>query len=375
MSQSPSDQELNANQVAANPAVPSDTDPADAGNPATETPLSTPTAQSTEKPHANKAEQQRARASRLLQAVRDELEKALIGQTAIVDGVLCTLIASGHVLIEGVPGLGKTLLVRAIAQCFSGQFNRIQFTPDLMPSDVTGHAIYDLQSEQFKLRRGPAFTNLLLADEINRAPAKTQAALLEVMQERSITLEGRSLAVPQPFMVLATQNPIEQEGTYPLPEAELDRFMVKLHIDYPKEHEEQRLVRAVTRSAQADMLDSTPLRVLLQPRDVLAIQQIASALPVDDQVLNYAVSLVRMTRQWPGLSSGAGPRASIDLVRYARACALLNGHAFVTPDDIKHSALNVLRHRVHLSAELDIEGMQVDQVLQQMLNHVAAPRQ
>lgn len=375
MSQSPSDLELNLSESTVNPNVSSDMDPVEASKPTTDTTVDAATAQRMADSQANKVEQQRARASRLMQAVRDELEKVLIGQTAIVDGVLCTLIASGHVLIEGVPGLGKTLLVRAIAQCFSGQFNRIQFTPDLMPSDVTGHAIYDLQSEQFKLRRGPAFTNLLLADEINRAPAKTQAALLEVMQERSITLEGRSLAVPQPFMVLATQNPIEQEGTYPLPEAELDRFMVKLHIDYPEEHEEQRLVRAVTRSAQADMLDSTPLRVLLQPRDVLAIQKIASALPVDDQVLNYAVSLVRMTRQWPGLSSGAGPRASIDLVRYARARALLNGHTFVTPDDIKHSALNILRHRVHLSAELDIEGLQVEQVLHQLIKNVAAPRQ
>jgi MoxR-like ATPase len=374
MSQSPSDLELNLNESAVNPATPSDTDPADASNRIAETILNGPAAESPADSATSKTDQQRARASRLMQAVRDELEKALIGQTAIVDGVLCTLIACGHVLIEGVPGLGKTLLVRALAQCFSGQFNRIQFTPDLMPSDVTGHAIYDLHSEQFKLRKGPAFTNLLLADEINRAPAKTQAALLEVMQERSITLEGRSLAVPQPFMVLATQNPIEQEGTYPLPEAELDRFMVKLHIDYPNEREEQRLVRAVTRSAQADMLDSTPLRVLLQPRDVLAIQKIASALPVDDQVLNYAVSLVRMTRQWPGLSRGAGPRASIDLIRYARARALLAGHTFVTPDDVKNSALNVLRHRVYLSAELEIEGVQVKQILQQLLNHVAAPR-
>ena len=175
-------------------------------------------------------------------------------------------------------------------------------------------------------------------------------------------------------MVLATQNPIEQEGTYPLPEAELDRFMVKLHIDYPQEQEEQRLVRAVTRSAQADMLENTALRVLLQPRDMQTIQKIASALPVDDQVLNYAVSLVRSTRQWPGLSSGAGPRASIDLIRYARARALLQGHSFVSPDDVKRSALNILRHRVHLSAELAIEGLQVEQVLQQLLNQVPVPR-
>ena len=167
---------------------------------------------------------QRQRASQLAQALRAELQKALIGQTAVIDDVLSALIAGGHVLVEGVPGLGKTLLVRALARCFGGEFARIQFTPDLMPSDVTGHAVYDLQSEQFKLRKGPVFTNLLLADEINRAPAKTQAALLEVMQERQVTLEGRALNVPLPFMVLATQNPIEQEGTYPLPEAQLDRF-------------------------------------------------------------------------------------------------------------------------------------------------------
>ena len=367
MSQSPTDLELTLDATASSSAENSAKTPSSDSSQAAETASAAPVT-------TDKAEQQRIRASRLLRAVRAELEKALIGQSAVIEGVLCSLIASGHVLIEGVPGLGKTLLVRALAQCFAGQFNRIQFTPDLMPSDITGHAIYDLQSEQFKLRKGPAFTNLLLADEINRAPAKTQAALLEVMQERSITLEGRSLEVPQPFMVLATQNPIEQEGTYPLPEAELDRFMVKLHMSYPEESHEQQLVREVTRSARADMLDSTPLRTLLHARDLQAMQKIASAIAVDDSVLNYAVRLVRMTRQWPGLTSGAGPRASIDLIRYARAAALLNGNAFVTPDDVKRSALNVLRHRVHLSAELEIEGLQVEQVLQQLLDQVPVPR-
>ncbi len=367
MSQSPTDLELTLDAPAPSSAENSVTTPSSDSSQAAETASAAPVT-------TDKAEQQRIRASRLLRAVRAELEKALIGQSAVIEGVLCSLIASGHVLIEGVPGLGKTLLVRALAQCFAGQFNRIQFTPDLMPSDITGHAIYDLQSEQFKLRKGPAFTNLLLADEINRAPAKTQAALLEVMQERCITLEGRSLEVPQPFMVLATQNPIEQEGTYPLPEAELDRFMVKLHMSYPEESHEQQLVREVTRSARADMLDSTPLRTLLHARDLQAMQKIASAIAVDDSVLNYAVRLVRMTRQWPGLTSGAGPRASIDLIRYARAAALLNGNAFVTPDDVKRSALNVLRHRVHLSAELEIEGLQVEQVLQQLLDQVPVPR-
>jgi len=317
---------------------------------------------------------QRLRASQLAQALRDELHKAVIGQDDVIDGVLTALIAGGHVLIEGVPGLGKTLLVRALARCFGGEFSRIQFTPDLMPSDVTGHAVYDMQSEQFKLRKGPVFTNLLLADEINRAPAKTQAALLEVMQERQVTLEGKALAVPQPFLVMATQNPIEQEGTYPLPEAELDRFMLMLRMDYPQANEELELVRQVTRSARADMLDVSALRQLVQARDVLALQKIASELPLDDQVLDYAVRLARTTRSWPGLTLGAGPRASIALVRGGRARALLRGGEFVTPDDIKGCALAVLRHRVRLSAELDIEGLSVDQVLQQLLDQVAAPR-
>ncbi len=323
---------------------------------------------------ASNAVSQRLRASQLAQALRDELHKAVIGQDDVIDGVLTALIAGGHVLIEGVPGLGKTLLVRALARCFGGEFSRIQFTPDLMPSDVTGHAVYDMQSEQFKLRKGPVFTNLLLADEINRAPAKTQAALLEVMQERQVTLEGKALAVPQPFLVMATQNPIEQEGTYPLPEAELDRFMLMLRMDYPQANEELELVRQVTRSARADMLDVSALRQLVQARDVLALQKIASELPLDDQVLDYAVRLARTTRSWPGLALGAGPRASIALVRGGRARALLRGGEFVTPDDIKGCALAVLRHRARLSAELDIEGLSVDQVLQQLLDQVAAPR-
>ena len=217
-------------------------------------------------------------------------------------------------------------------------------------------------------------TNLLFACEINRAPAKTRAALLEVMQERQVTLEGRALPVPQPFLVLATQNPIEQEGTYPLPEAELDRFMLKLRMDYPQAAEEINLVRQVTRSAKADMLEVTPLRTLLQAKDILALQKIASDLALDEQVLDYAVRIARATRNCPGLSIGAGPRASIALVRCGRARALLRGGDFVLPDDIKGCALAVLRHRVRLAPELDIEGISVDQLLQQLLDQVPAPR-
>jgi len=325
----------------------------------------------TEEEHAA---QQRLRATKRIHALQHELRKVLIGQEAVIDDVLTALLAGGHVLIEGVPGLGKTLLVRALARCFGGDFARIQFTPDLMPSDITGHAVYDRQSEQFNLRKGPVFTHLLLADEINRAPAKTQAALLEAMQERQVTLEGTAMPIAQPFMVLATQNPIEQEGTYPLPEAELDRFMLKLRLGYPDAEQELAMVRQVTRSTRADMLDVQPVRQVLVAKDVAILQRLASELPMDERVLDYAVRLARATRTWPGLILGAGPRASIALVRGARARALMRGGEFVLPDDVKGCALAVLRHRVRLSAELEIDGMEVDQLLQQLLDQVPAPR-
>ncbi|HYC47703.1 MAG TPA: MoxR family ATPase [Burkholderiales bacterium] len=314
------------------------------------------------------------RAAAVAAAMHREIGKAVVGQDEVVQQTLTGLIAGGHVLIEGVPGLGKTLLVRALAKTFNGTFRRIQFTPDLMPADVSGHTLYDPSTGQFTTRRGPVFTNLLLADEINRAPAKTQAALLEVMQEGQVTIEGTSEPLAPPFMVLATQNPIEQEGTYALPEAQLDRFLLKIRIGYPSLEEERRLARQVTTQTVGEKLHVDDVTTLVKPDTVLALQQVAATLLLDDAVLDYAVRIVRATRTWNGVTAGAGPRGSLSLIRAARAAALIAGRDHVTPDDVKRIAPACLRHRVTPAPELEIEGHDADSILAALLEKVEAPR-
>ncbi|PYR01215.1 MAG: AAA family ATPase [Acidobacteria bacterium] len=309
-----------------------------------------------------------------LQQLRDTIGQAMVGQSAVVEQVVVTLIASGHVLIEGVPGLGKTLLVRALAQALSLNQARIQFTPDMMPSDITGHAVLDPTTRELRIVRGPVFTHVLLADEINRAPAKTQSALLEVMQEYQVTLEGQTITLPRPFIVLATQNPVETEGTYPLPEAQLERFLLKVEIDYPSAQEEVAVVVRTTSGQPGDQLPLSNVKPCLTEREVLNLQQIAAHQRVDERVVDYAVRIVRATRGWPGLALGSGSRGAIALVRAARVVALLDGRDYVTPDDIKRIALPALRHRVALTPDALLEGRTPGDVVTAVIDSVAAPR-
>jgi MoxR-like ATPase len=300
----------------------------------------------------------------IAQAIIREVAKAYIGSPQITEALLTTLMAGGHVLIEGVPGVAKTTLVKAFSQTLGCNYRRIQFTPDLLPSDITGTYILDMRTNEFTLRQGPVFTNILLGDEINRAPAKTQSALLEAMQERQVTIEGETKPLQAPFMVLATQNPIEHEGTYPLPEAQVDRFLIKLAMTYPSAADEKRMLTTYNQP-------SPKLRALVGPDDILRMQQLATSVHVAEEIFDYILGLVAHTRGHRRVFLGASPRAALSLLRAAKALALIRGRDYVLPDDIRALATLVLSHRIMMTPEAELEGVDGQQVVKEALERVA----
>jgi len=290
-----------------------------------------------------------SRVNQLARAITDEVGKAFIGSPSITESLLTALLARGHVLIEGYPGVAKTTLVKAFSSTLGCHYRRIQFTPDLLPSDITGTYILDMRTNTFVLREGPVFTNVLLGDEINRAPAKTQSALLEAMQEQQVTIEGETRPLSEPFIVLATQNPIEQEGTYPLPEAQVDRFLIKLRMSYPVPADEKRMLGTYDRPPP-------PVRAVVGPQEVLEMQALAQEVFVAEELLDYVLGLVAFTRNHARVYLGASPRAALALVHAAKGLALLRGRDYVLPDDIRHLAPLVLGHRILLTPEAELEG-------------------
>ncbi len=313
-----------------------------------------------------------ARAS--LAAVRDEVGKAVVGQDSAVTGLLIALLCRGHVLLEGVPGVAKTLMVRALAAALRLDTKRVQFTPDLMPGDVIGSLVYDARTAAFEFREGPVFTHLLLADEINRTPPKTQAALLEAMEERQVSVDGTPRPLPDPFLVAATQNPIEYEGTYPLPEAQLDRFLLKLHLNLPSREEEVAVLSRHAAGFDPRDLAAAGLRAVTGPEELAAARAAVARVQLRPEVLGYVVDLGRATRESPSLRLGVSPRGATALMRAARAWAWLSGRDYVTPDDVKALALPALRHRVELRPEAELEGVSADAVLDGILASVPVPR-
>jgi MoxR-like ATPase len=322
-------------------------------------------------------QQQVEQSSAVLSEVRTEIAKVIVGQTDIIDRLLIGILANGHVLIEGVPGLAKTLIISSLAAVFDADFARIQFTPDLLPADITGTLIYNQKSGEFTTKRGPIFANFVLADEINRAPSKVQSALLEAMQERQVTLGDSSVPLPNPFFVMATQNPIEQEGTYPLPEAQIDRFMMKLKIKYPAFSEERQILdRMVSEKA-------IPLRKVLHPKDIESMREVINIVHMEDKLKDYILHLVTATRhpeRYPRISSmkgliefGASPRATIYLARAAKAHAYISGRAYVIPDDIKAIGRDVLRHRIILSYEAEAEEIGSEEIINRILDEIEVP--
>jgi MoxR-like ATPase len=311
---------------------------------------------------------------RLAEAVRAEVGKAVVGQDATVDALLIGLLTGGHILLEGVPGTAKTLLARALAYSLDATFKRIQFSPDLMPADVVGTNIFDLERQEFRLRQGPVFANLVLADEINRTPPKTQSALLEAMQERQVTIDGTGYALPAPFLVVATQNPVEYEGTYPLPEAQLDRFQQKVVVDYPAEAEEAEILRRHVGGMEMTDLGVLGVAKVATTAEIMGARAALDAVVVDEAVVQYVTTIARATREHPAVTLGASPRAAVAILVAAKGHALLDGRDYVTPDDVKAMATACLRHRIMLRPEVEIEGTGTDVVVADVLAGVPVPR-
>lgn len=311
---------------------------------------------------------------RLSEAVRAEVGKAVVGQDEALESLLIGLVTGGHVLLEGVPGTAKTLMVRCLAYALDASFKRIQFSPDLMPADVVGTTVYNAETGSFHLRKGPVFANLVLADEINRTPPKTQAALLEAMQEGQVTIDGVAHPLPQPFLVVATQNPVEYEGTYPLPEAQLDRFQQKVVIDYPDEAGEREILTRHLSGLEMTDLTAFGMRPVAACADVLTARATLEQVVVDEGVVRYTASIARATREHAAVVLGASPRAGVSLLVASKAHAMLAGRDFVTPDDVKSMASRCLRHRIILRPEVEIEGLGADSVLADVLDQVPVPR-
>lgn len=313
----------------------------------------------------------------IINLLREEVAKIIVGQKYMVDRLLIALLADGHVLLEGVPGLAKTLAIKTLSEAVNVDFSRIQFTPDLLPADVTGTLIYSQKTEQFSVKKGPIFSNFVLADEINRAPAKVQSALLEAMQERQITIGQETYPLPKPFLVLATQNPIEQEGTYPLPEAQVDRFMLKVFLDYPSREDERKIIRS-----NISEEGFPTVKNVVSPEDILRCRDLVKQVYLDEKIEEYIVNIVYATREpneaglsdlAPLISVGCSPRASINLALAAKAFAFLNGRAFVIPEDIRSVAPDVIRHRIGLTYEAEAENMSATDIVNKIVAHIEVP--